>query len=71
MLLVEAVLNTRGWGPAHAALLSLTMLVQTNGREHTEAEYCITATAARPGATTTSCWQGSDITQRGVLGQDE
>ena len=39
LLLVEAVLNTGGWGPSHTALLSLTMLVQTNGRERAEAEY--------------------------------
>lgn len=39
LLLVEAVLTPGGRGPARALLLSLTMLLQTRGRERTEAEY--------------------------------
>ncbi|KAK7807955.1 hypothetical protein U0070_014928 [Myodes glareolus] len=46
LLLVEAVLDPGGQGPVHATLLSLTMLVQTNGRERTEAEYRAMAAAA-------------------------
>nr|XP_048289076.1 acetylserotonin O-methyltransferase [Myodes glareolus] len=46
LLLVEAVLDPGGQGPVHTTLLSLTMLVQTNGRERTEAEYRAMAAAA-------------------------
>ncbi|KAH0519278.1 Acetylserotonin O-methyltransferase [Microtus ochrogaster] len=46
LLLVEAVLTPGGRGPARALLLSLTMLLQTRGRERTEAEFRAMAAAA-------------------------
>lgn len=39
VLLVEAVLAPEGAGPVRTLLLSLNMLLQTRGRERTEAEY--------------------------------
>lgn len=39
MLVVERVLAAGGAGPTDALLLSLNMLLQTRGRERTEAEY--------------------------------
>lgn len=39
MLVVERVLAAGRAGPADALLLSLNMLLQTRGRERTEAEY--------------------------------
>ncbi|XP_038204265.1 acetylserotonin O-methyltransferase-like isoform X2 [Arvicola amphibius] len=46
LLLVEAVLTPGGCGPVRTLLLSLTMLLQTQGRERTEAEYQNMAAAA-------------------------
>ncbi|XP_049989069.1 acetylserotonin O-methyltransferase [Alexandromys fortis] len=46
LLLVEAVLTPGGRGPARALLMSLTMLLQTRGRERTEAEFRAMAAAA-------------------------
>ncbi|XP_041502300.1 acetylserotonin O-methyltransferase-like [Microtus oregoni] len=46
VLLVEAVLTPGGRGPARALLMSLTMLLQTRGRERMEAEFRAMAAAA-------------------------
>lgn len=46
MLLVEALLYEDGSGPLTAQLYSLNMLVQTEGRERSAAQYAALLTAA-------------------------
>ena len=46
MLLVEALLNDDGSGPLTVQLYSLNMLVQTEGRERTDAQYAALLAAA-------------------------
>ncbi|MEQ2295792.1 hypothetical protein AMECASPLE_018177, partial [Ameca splendens] len=46
VLLVEALLNEDGSGPLTAQLYSLNMLVQTEGRERTGAQYAALLTAS-------------------------
>lgn len=46
MLLVEALLNEDGSGPLTVQLYSLNMLVQTEGRERTDAQYAALLTTA-------------------------
>lgn len=46
MLLVETLLNEDKTGPLEAQLFSLVMLVQTEGKERTPAQYSKLLTAA-------------------------
>lgn len=46
VLLVEALLHENGSGPLTVQLYSLNMLVQTEGRERTAAQYAALLTAA-------------------------
>ena len=46
VLLVEALLNEDGSGPLTVQLYSLNMLVQTEGRERTDAQYVALLAAA-------------------------
>ncbi|CAO2624085.1 Acetylserotonin O-methyltransferase, partial [Lemmus lemmus] len=60
LLLVEAVLTPDGRGPSRGLLLSLTMLLQTRGRERTEAEYRAMAAAAGFSRSFHRCPTGGD-----------
>ena len=40
MLVIESLLDADGRGPLTTLLYSLNMLVQTEGRERTPAQYC-------------------------------